>query len=160
MFLFFCAASLFGTLISQVNEILANQAANAKELESVLETYLAVEPRHGDAYISCSSCPRSAHIANSTLILSVEWLLCSPFGASDMLALTSVHFVNTTMRLNALVLTMWHIHAIPTLHFACDRLEPNTITKTWAWERFRFMVHRVKRQVSPTPLPLAARWAC
>jgi hypothetical protein len=45
IFLFFCAASLFGTLISQVNEIVAAQAAMSKELDGVLEAYLTVEPK-------------------------------------------------------------------------------------------------------------------
>ncbi len=45
IFLFFCAASLFGTLISQVNEIVAAEAAVSKELDTVLEAYLTVKPR-------------------------------------------------------------------------------------------------------------------
>ena len=45
IFLFFCAASLFGTLISQVNEIVAAQAALAKLLDDILEAYLSVKPR-------------------------------------------------------------------------------------------------------------------
>ena len=45
MFLFCCAASLFGTLISQVNEIVAAQAIQSKQLDSVLDSYLAVKPR-------------------------------------------------------------------------------------------------------------------
>ena len=45
IFLFFCAACLFGTLISQVNEIVAAQASKSKELDCVLEAYLAVKPR-------------------------------------------------------------------------------------------------------------------
>jgi hypothetical protein len=45
IFLFFCAASLFGTIISQANEIVASQAAVSKELDSTLEAYLTVHPR-------------------------------------------------------------------------------------------------------------------
>ena len=47
VFLFCVAASLFGTLISQVNEIVAAQALQSKELDSVLEAYLDVKPRCG-----------------------------------------------------------------------------------------------------------------
>ena len=50
VFLFFCAASLFGTLISQVNEIVAAQAAVSKELDGILEAYLSVEPRQSPGY--------------------------------------------------------------------------------------------------------------
>ena len=46
IFLFCCAASLFGTLISQVNEIVAAQAIQSKELDSILESYLTVKPRY------------------------------------------------------------------------------------------------------------------
>ena len=45
IFLFCVAASLFGTLISQVNEIVAAQAMQSKELDSALEAYLDVKPR-------------------------------------------------------------------------------------------------------------------
>jgi hypothetical protein len=45
IFLFFCAASLFGTLISQVNEIVAAQGMVTKELDGILEAYLTVQPR-------------------------------------------------------------------------------------------------------------------
>jgi hypothetical protein len=47
IFLFLYAASLFGTLISQVTEIVASHAAMSKELDSILEAYLAVHPRQG-----------------------------------------------------------------------------------------------------------------
>ena len=47
IFLFLYAASLFGTLISQVTEIVASHAAMSKELDSILESYLAVHPRQG-----------------------------------------------------------------------------------------------------------------
>ena len=45
IFLFLCAACLFGTLISQVNEIVASQGLMSKELDSVLESYLILQPR-------------------------------------------------------------------------------------------------------------------
>ncbi len=45
IFLFLCAASLFGTLISQINEILNQKTSMSKDLDAILEAYLAVEPR-------------------------------------------------------------------------------------------------------------------
>jgi hypothetical protein len=45
-FLFLFAASLFGTIISQVNEIVAQQASMNKELDKILEMYLAVQPKY------------------------------------------------------------------------------------------------------------------
>ena len=45
VFLFCCTASLFGTIISQINEIVAAQASMIKELDRVLEAYLAVQPK-------------------------------------------------------------------------------------------------------------------
>jgi hypothetical protein len=45
-FLFLFAASLFGTIISQVNEIVAQHASMTKELDTILEMYLAVQPRN------------------------------------------------------------------------------------------------------------------
>ena len=43
--MFLTAVSLFGTLISQLNEIVAKQTSQTKELDDNLETYLAVQPR-------------------------------------------------------------------------------------------------------------------
>jgi hypothetical protein len=45
IFLFLCAASLFGTLISQVNEIVNQKTSVSKDLDEILESYLVVEPR-------------------------------------------------------------------------------------------------------------------
>lgn len=45
IFLFLAAVSLFGTLISQINEIVVSHAEMSKELDSILEAYSAVQPR-------------------------------------------------------------------------------------------------------------------
>ena len=45
IFLFLTAVSLFGTLISQLNEIVAKQTSQTKELDSNLELYLDIKPR-------------------------------------------------------------------------------------------------------------------
>jgi hypothetical protein len=45
IFLFLCAASLFGTIIAQVNEIVADLTTKKKELDLILEAYLALNPR-------------------------------------------------------------------------------------------------------------------
>lgn len=45
IFLFLTAASLFGTIISQINEILVAQAEMSKELDNVLEAYSVIQPR-------------------------------------------------------------------------------------------------------------------
>ena len=45
IFLFLGAASVFGTLISQVNEIVNQQTSMSQELDEVLEAYLAIEPK-------------------------------------------------------------------------------------------------------------------
>ncbi len=45
IFLFLCAASLFGTIISQVNEIVNQKTSMSKELDVILEAYLAIEPK-------------------------------------------------------------------------------------------------------------------
>jgi hypothetical protein len=39
------AASLFGTIISQINDILMEKAAMSKDLDNILETYMALRPR-------------------------------------------------------------------------------------------------------------------
>jgi hypothetical protein len=44
-FLFLFAASLFGTIISQVNDIVAQHASMTKELDTILEMYLSVQPK-------------------------------------------------------------------------------------------------------------------
>ena len=46
IFLFLCAASLFGTIIAQVNEIVAQMTTKKKDLDKILEIYLSVHPRH------------------------------------------------------------------------------------------------------------------
>ncbi len=43
--LFLSTASLFGTLISQINEIVNQKTSMDKELDEILESYLTVEPR-------------------------------------------------------------------------------------------------------------------
>jgi hypothetical protein len=45
IFLFLTAVSLFGTLISQLNEIVAKQTSETKELDQNLEAYLEIRPR-------------------------------------------------------------------------------------------------------------------
>ncbi len=45
VFLFLCAASLFGTIIAQVNDIVADLTTKKKDLDNILETYLTVYPR-------------------------------------------------------------------------------------------------------------------
>jgi hypothetical protein len=45
IFLFLTAVSLFGTLISQLNEIVAKQTSETKELDENLESYLDIHPR-------------------------------------------------------------------------------------------------------------------
>jgi hypothetical protein len=45
VFLFLCAASLFGTIIAQVNEIVADLTTKKKDLDRILEAYLALNPR-------------------------------------------------------------------------------------------------------------------
>ncbi len=43
--LFVVAASLFGTIIAEVNEILAHLTKRKVELEKIFDSYLAVNPR-------------------------------------------------------------------------------------------------------------------
>ena len=45
IFLFLCAASLFGTIIAQVNEIVADLTTKKKDLDKILESYLTLNPR-------------------------------------------------------------------------------------------------------------------
>jgi hypothetical protein len=45
IFLFLSAASLFGTIIAQVNEIVAQMTTKKKDLDVILEAYLSVRPR-------------------------------------------------------------------------------------------------------------------
>jgi hypothetical protein len=45
LFLFLCAASLFGTIIAQVNEIVAHLTTKKKDLDEIFESYLSVRPR-------------------------------------------------------------------------------------------------------------------
>ncbi len=46
IFLFLCSASLFGTLVSQVNDIVNQQTSVSKELDEILEAYLVVTPKY------------------------------------------------------------------------------------------------------------------
>ena len=45
-FLFLSAASLFGTIIAQVNEIVADLTTKKKDLDKILEAYLNLNPRY------------------------------------------------------------------------------------------------------------------
>jgi hypothetical protein len=44
VFLFLCAASLFGALVSQVNEIVATATYATKELDENMEAYSSIHP--------------------------------------------------------------------------------------------------------------------
>jgi hypothetical protein len=44
--MFLTAVSLFGTLISQLNEIVAKQTSQTKELDEKLDMYLAIQPKY------------------------------------------------------------------------------------------------------------------
>ncbi len=45
IFLFISAASLFGTIIAQVNEIVSELTTKKKDLEHIMDTYLHLNPR-------------------------------------------------------------------------------------------------------------------
>ncbi len=45
LFLFLFAASLFGTIVAQVNEIVAQLTTKKKDLDFILEAYLVIHPR-------------------------------------------------------------------------------------------------------------------
>jgi hypothetical protein len=51
IFLFLGAASIFGTLVSQINEIVASQTTISKELDKVLEAYFSIQPRQEKAFL-------------------------------------------------------------------------------------------------------------
>jgi hypothetical protein len=40
-----CAASLFGTIVAQVNEIVGDLTTKKKDLDRILESYLVLNPR-------------------------------------------------------------------------------------------------------------------
>jgi hypothetical protein len=44
VFLFLCAATLFGALVSELNEIVATATFASKELDENLEAYTAIKP--------------------------------------------------------------------------------------------------------------------
>jgi hypothetical protein len=46
IFLFLTTVSLFGSIISQLNEILSTYAGRTKDLEDTLELYLRIRPRY------------------------------------------------------------------------------------------------------------------
>ena len=41
-----CAASLFGTIVAQVNEIVGDLTTKKKDLDKILESYLVLNPRY------------------------------------------------------------------------------------------------------------------
>jgi hypothetical protein len=45
VFLFLVAASFFGTLISELNEIVAAQTMKTKEIDEIMAAYLTIRPR-------------------------------------------------------------------------------------------------------------------
>ncbi len=45
IFLFICAASLFGTVIAQVNEIVIHLTTRKKDLDNILASYVYLQPR-------------------------------------------------------------------------------------------------------------------
>mmetsp|Transcript_40552 Transcript_40552/g.84695 ORF Transcript_40552/g.84695 Transcript_40552/m.84695 type:complete len:81 (+) Transcript_40552:157-399(+) len=65
IFLFMGAASIFGTLVSQINEIVASQTTISKELDKVLEVYFSIQPRQ----------VMSSSLSNSSFF-SIESCIC------------------------------------------------------------------------------------
>jgi hypothetical protein len=59
--LFLCAASLFGTIIAQVNDIVSQITTRKKDLENILSSYVYLTPRyfHVMNSIRCHSTPRA-----------------------------------------------------------------------------------------------------
>ena len=55
IFLFMSAASLFGALVSQVNEIVASATNALKELDENMEAYTAIHPRYPFLHYICIS---------------------------------------------------------------------------------------------------------
>jgi hypothetical protein len=45
VFLFVCAASLFGALVSEISEIVVSATHASKELDENLESYTAIKPK-------------------------------------------------------------------------------------------------------------------
>jgi hypothetical protein len=62
IFLFLSAASLFGTIIAQVNEIVADLTTKKKDLDSILENYLSVNPRSNTANMQNKMIKSRSHI--------------------------------------------------------------------------------------------------
>ncbi len=46
VFMFLIAISLFGTLISQLNEIVAARTSQTKDLDNALASYLTIKPKY------------------------------------------------------------------------------------------------------------------
>jgi hypothetical protein len=57
IFLFMCAASLFGTIVAQVNEIVGDLTTKKKDLDRILEAYLVLNPR----FILCTILIQPSH---------------------------------------------------------------------------------------------------
>jgi hypothetical protein len=68
IFLFLGAASLFGTLVSQINEIVAAQQVVSKELDLILDAYLSIHPRQDTA-----PCQYVFHVASLALTECIQY---------------------------------------------------------------------------------------
>ncbi len=70
IFLFLGAASLFGTIISQINEIVASQTTISKDLDNILEAYFSIEPRRATSHF-----PSNRHYNSQVLNLESHIML-------------------------------------------------------------------------------------
>ena len=75
------AASIFGTLVSQINEIVASQTTISKELDKVLEAYFSIQPRQ----VICPIYSKFPFLHSSSIHLTKQkvndgcWFISSEF---------------------------------------------------------------------------------
>ncbi len=87
IFLFMCAASLFGTIVAQVNEIVGELTTKKKDLDKILEAYLVLNPRY--CKTQCTNAQKSCHISiiacyNSSIRRIADFLISWVYFRLDM----------------------------------------------------------------------------
>jgi hypothetical protein len=119
IFLFLCAASLFGTIIAQVNEIVAHLTTKKKDLDTILEAYLVLNPRF----------PKSSCHLSRQAFFRLRLKIIRSWSAD----------LNHIASLQPLI----HICYI----YGAYRLDLATIFEVRKWERFQFMIDYEAQQV-------------
>ena len=145
--LFLFSASLFGTIIAEVNEVLLLMRSKSKGLEKILEAYLSIKPRHAalsrsQNYLAWSA---TGNWGKGEIMTNLN----SSFDCKRVDACWCQFDVWRERILNWEFGSVWEVTASTLLNIEIMdiRLDVRTMYKVRKWERFQFLIDWEHQQV-------------